>query len=121
MSNQEEEPLDPAVEAIRVKMVRLLAISGGIMMLGLMAVLISIVYKVTQDTSPAATASSAAATAGAASTNNEIVIPTGAQVMQTSQSSGRITLTLRLQDGSTAIQVHDASGALIANYAVREQ
>lgn len=114
MSNQEEEPLDPAVEAIRVKMVRLLAISGGIMMLGLMAVLISIVYKVTQDSSPAPKAA-------AASTDNEIVIPAGAQVVQTSQSGGRITLTLRLQDGATAIQVHDASGALIANYAVREQ
>ena len=114
MSNQEEEPLDPAVEAIRVKMVRRLAISGGIMMLGLMAVLISIVYKVTQDSSPAPKAA-------VASTNNEIVIPTGAQVMQTSQASGRITLTLRLQDGSTAIQVHDASGALVASYAVREQ
>lgn len=114
MSNQEEEPLDPAVEAIRVKMVRLLAISGGIMMLGLMAVLISIVYKVTQD-------SPTAPKAAVASTSNEIVIPTGAQVVQTSQTSGRITLTLRLQDGSTAIQVHDASGALVASYAVREQ
>ena len=116
MSNQEEEPLDPAVEAIRVKMVRLLAISGGIMMLGLMAVLISIVYKVTQDSSPAPKAATAMA-----STNNEIVIPAGAEVVATSQSGGRITLTLRLQDGATAIQVHDASGALIASYAVREQ
>ncbi|MCJ8310361.1 MAG: fimbrial protein [Rhizobiaceae bacterium] len=114
MSNQEEEPLDPAVEAIRVKMVRLLAISGGIMMLGLMAVLISIVYKVTQDSSPPPKAA-------VASTNNEIVIPAGAEVVATSQSGGRITLTLRLQDGATAIQVHDASGALIASYAVREQ
>ena len=114
MSNQEEEPLDPAVEAIRVKMVRLLAISGGIMMLGLMAVLISIVYKVTQDSSPPPKAP-------VASTNNEIFIPAGAEVVATSQSGGRITLTLRLQDGATAIQVHDASGALIASYAVREQ
>ena len=110
----EEEPLDPAVEAIRQKMVRLLMVSGGIMMLGLMAVLISIVYKVTQDSSPAPKAA-------VANTNNELVIPTGAEVMQTSQSSGRITLTLRLQDGSTAVQVHDASGALVASYAVREQ
>ena len=114
MSNQEEEPLDPAVEAIRVKMVRLLAISGGIMMLGLMAVLISIVYKVNQVEVPKAKPV-------VAKTNNEIVVPAGSQVIQTSQSNGRITLTLRLADGSTSIQVHDASGALVASYAVREQ
>lgn len=114
MSNQEEEPLDPAVEAIRVKMVRLLAISGGIMMLGLMAVLISIVYKVTQTDVPEPKPV-------AASTNNEILIPKGAQVVQTQQLGGRLTLTLKLADGSTSIQIHNASGALVASYAVREQ
>ena len=54
--SDEEEPLDPAVEAVRVKMVRLLAVSGGIMMLGLMAVLLAIVYKVNQDVEPKAAA-----------------------------------------------------------------
>ena len=114
MSSQEEELLDPVVEAIRVKMVRLLVVSGGIMMLGLMAVLISIVYKVNQIEVPKAKPV-------VASTNNEIRVPAGARVVQTSQASGRITLTLRLADGSTSIQVHDASGDLVASYAVREQ
>ena len=114
MSQQEEEPLDPAVEAIRVKMVRLLAISGGIMMLGLMAVLVSIVYKVTQDSEPKAKPV-------AASTVNEIVVPAGSQIVSSSQSYGRVMLTLKLADGSTQIQLHDLQGRLIATYAVREQ
>ncbi len=114
MSQQEEEPLDPAVEAIRKKMVRLLAISGGIMMLGLMAVLLSIVYKVTQDSEPKARAV-------AADTVNELAIPAGAQITQSSQSDGRIMLSLKLADGSTQIQLHDLKGKLLATYSVREQ
>ena len=114
MSQQEEEPLDPAVEAIRVKMVRLLAISGGIMMLGLMAVLVSIVYKVTQDSEPKAKPV-------AANPVNEVVVPAGSQIMTTSHSDGRLMLTLKLADGSTQIQLHDLQGKLITTYAVREQ
>ncbi len=114
MSQQEEEPLDPAVEAIRVKMVRLLAISGGIMMFGLMAVLISIVYKVTQDDVPKAKPV-------AVDTVNELVIPTGARIVQSSQADGRLMLTLELPDGSTRVQLHDLKGGLISSYTIREQ
>ena len=42
-------PLDPAAERLRRKLVRLLFVSGGIMMLGLIAVFAAIVYKVGQD------------------------------------------------------------------------
>lgn len=41
----DEKPLDPEMEKVRRKMVRLLAISIGIMFIGLMAVLGAIVYK----------------------------------------------------------------------------
>jgi hypothetical protein len=44
----EEKPLDPDMEKVRRKMVRLLAVSIGIMFIGLMAVLGAIVYKFTQ-------------------------------------------------------------------------
>jgi hypothetical protein len=45
----EEKPLDPEMEKVRRKMVRLLAVSIGIMFIGLMTVLGAIVYKFTQD------------------------------------------------------------------------
>ena len=44
--NDVDKPLDPAVERVRRKMMRLMLISIGIMMIGLMAVLGAIVYKI---------------------------------------------------------------------------
>src|SRR5690606_39955979 len=41
----DEKPLDPAVERVRRKMMRLMLVSIGIMMVGLMAVVGAIVYK----------------------------------------------------------------------------
>ncbi len=52
----EEQPLDPAMERVRRKMIRLLAVSIGIMVIGLMAVLAAIVYKINQPVSEVATA-----------------------------------------------------------------
>lgn len=46
LENEEEKPLDPEMERVRRKMVRLLAVSLGIMFLGVMAVLAGVVYKV---------------------------------------------------------------------------
>ncbi|OLP53636.1 hypothetical protein BJF92_05645 [Rhizobium rhizosphaerae] len=45
---QEDKPLDPAMESVRRKMMRLQLVSGGIMMVMFMAVLGAIVYKVTR-------------------------------------------------------------------------
>lgn len=115
MSKQEdEEPLDPAVEAVRVKMVRLLAVSGGIMVLGLMAVLFSIVYKINQN-------DDATSVAITANPENVLSVPSGSQVVSATQSDGRLTLTLQFADGSTRVQIHALNGAMIAGYTVREQ
>jgi hypothetical protein len=46
---QDDEPLDPQVEAIRKRLVRLLAVSGGIMVLGLLAVIIAVIYRLGGD------------------------------------------------------------------------
>ncbi|MCR9136262.1 MAG: hypothetical protein NXI27_09725 [Alphaproteobacteria bacterium] len=46
LDHEEEKPLDPEMEKVRRKMVRLLAVSLGIMFLGVMAVLAGVVYKV---------------------------------------------------------------------------
>ena len=50
----DEKPLDPEMEKVRRKMVRLLAVSIGIMFIGLMTVLGAIVYKFTSSDDPAA-------------------------------------------------------------------
>lgn len=48
-----EEPLDPAVERVRRKLVRLLMVSSGVMVLGFAAVVAAVVYRVSRDDAPA--------------------------------------------------------------------
>lgn len=45
---QEDKPLDPVMEGVRRKMIKLQLISGGIMAVMFLAVLVSIIYKLTQ-------------------------------------------------------------------------
>ena len=47
--NLEDKPLDPVMEGVRRKMVKLQLISGGIMAVLFLAVLVSIFYKLTRD------------------------------------------------------------------------
>jgi len=109
--DHDEEPLDPQVEAIRRKMMRLLMISSGTMMIGLMAVLIAIVYKVTSSTSSVPVAAAI----------KDIVLPKNATIVDTALSGDRIMLTLEMPDGSREIQVHSADGKLSATYSVSEE
>ena len=112
--HEEDEPLDPAVEAVRRKMVRLLAVSGGIMMLGLMAVLAAIVYKINDNSDPAQPVTVVEKT-------NTLKVPKGAQVQSTTVVNNSITLTLKLADGSTLIRVYRADGSLATSYVVSEE
>ena len=97
-SEIEEEPLDPKVEAIRVKMVRLLMVSGGIMMLGLMTVLIAIVYKINQGNEQAV---------ARVVDRGTITLPANAQLMDTALDGNRMMFTIKRADGTQAIQIYD--------------
>ena len=60
--DQEDKPLDPVMENVRRKMMRLQLVSGGIMLLMFMAVLAAIVYKInTRDGKPQTAATARAA------------------------------------------------------------
>lgn len=105
----EDEPLDPKVEAIRKKMVRLLLVSGAIMMIGLMTVLIAIVYKLNQSSAPAMAQTGA------------ISVPSGSKIVSTALGDGKIMLTVRDASGKNNILIFDESGNLISQLAVKEQ
>ncbi|UOM37017.1 hypothetical protein [Acuticoccus sp. I52.16.1] len=45
---EEEEPLDPAVERVRRKLVRLLLVSSSVMLLGFAAVAIAVFYRISE-------------------------------------------------------------------------
>jgi hypothetical protein len=46
----QDTELDPAMERVRRKLTRLLAVSAGIMGLGFVAVLVAVIYRVSEDT-----------------------------------------------------------------------
>jgi hypothetical protein len=70
----EDKPLDPATEAVRRKMVRLLLGSFGVMVLGLIAVFSAIVYKM----------STGAVSIASGPLEAEIALPAGSRILSTS-------------------------------------
>lgn len=107
----EEEPLDPQVEAIRQKMMRLLLISGGIMMIGLMAVLLAIVYKVTQGSQAIPVVPAEA----------ELKLPADARIVSAASDGDRLTVTIRLPDGTNEIRIYAADASLRTRYTVVDE
>lgn len=107
-ADEQEAPLDPAFEKVRRKMVRLLIVSASVIILGLMAVVFSIVYRVNKlppDTAPAANVPANELAVPAA--QQSITLPTGFTVESTSISGNRILLFGTAGDGEKRIVIHD--------------
>lgn len=108
--NDEDKPLDPAVERVRRKMMRLMAISVGIMMVGLMAVLFAIVYKISVRGGPTVQDGDYFETA--------LSLPQGSRVISQSLSGDRLTLLVE-HDGQQAVLVFDtAAGKLVGRIGI---
>jgi len=109
----DEKPLDPDMEKVRRKMVRLLAVSIAIMFIGLMAVLGAIVYKFTRsDDSNVATkvpSSSSMAVPADAPIEAVAALPQGFTVESVSLDGTRIGFFGRAEDGSRRLIIHDLS------------
>lgn len=108
-----DEPLDPRVEAVRRKLVRLLAVGGGVMVLGFAALVVAVVYRVNAGSD---SARPAAVSAPVTLAPVALAVPAGARVTGTAVSDGRIALTLTLPDGRRVIRVHDTRGQLVVQY-----
>lgn len=104
-----EKPLDPAMERVRRKLVRLLAVSIGTLLIGLMAVLGAVVYKTGDNGDVPAEAYRATLT-----------LPSGFSIDSTSYSDGRILVFGEDGEGLARILLFDAaSGSLVADHRVR--
>lgn len=90
-----DEVLDPAVERIRVKLMRLMLLAVGTLLLGLIAVFAAFLYRSTESPSSAA---------GEA----EIKLLPGASVRSTALSESGILVTIDLPDGSVDLVVLDS-------------
>jgi hypothetical protein len=107
-----EKPLDPAMEKVRRKMVRLLVISIGVMMAGLMAVLYTLVHKISDR--PIKAVAPVTSEAGFAAIPGKeigatIALPTGAQINNQSLSGSRILMDVTLTDGKRQTIIFDVT------------
>jgi hypothetical protein len=104
-ADEQEAPLDPAFEKVRRKMIRLLVISSSVIILGLMAVVFSIVYRVNR-IPPAATVPAAAEEVAPAA-RQTIALPEAFVVENTSISGNRILILGAGPDGRKRMFVYD--------------
>lgn len=113
----EEKPLDPAMENVRRKMVRLQLVSGGIMLVMFMAVLAAIVYKVTRtDGKPESRMSAGLEVPSDAPISAQVALPDGFTVDSVSQSQGQILFYGTLAGGARKAILFDiAAGRIIAD------
>lgn len=110
---EEDKPLDPAVENVRRKLVRFALINLGLLFVALMAVVVALVYK-SRTAEPAVVP--------AETVQADILLPAGATVSSQSLSGNRILLDVRLADGSKTLFVYDiADGRLVGRFAIKAQ
>ena len=98
--DQDEKPLDPAMENVRRKMVRLMIVSGTVMVVSLMAVFGAIVYKAMR---PASKNPVATGVPSDAPVSASVALPAGFVVQSTSLAGNQM-----LFYGVTAAGQHQA-------------
>jgi hypothetical protein len=118
---EQEEPLDPAMERIRRKMVLLQLVSGGIMFVCFMAVLGAIVYKINQRTDEPST--TVAASGGFAVPADQplaatAALPAGFEVQQVSLSGSQILFYGQLSGGRKLFIFDLSIGRMVADVTV---
>jgi hypothetical protein len=116
--DDDEAPLGPAQERLRRKLVRLLFVSGGIMMLGLIAVFAAIVYRLGDQSRALKSPDGAAAFFSAeAPVEGRIAVPPGYRLIGATLDGERALLTLAAPDGSSLLLLVDLkTGAALARH-----
>ncbi len=120
--DKEEKPLDPAVENVRRKLVRFMAVNLGLLFLALMVAVAAIVYKSRSRAPVEPVAASDIPTPAGAAQTGDIVLPVGARIVSQSLSGNRIAIDAELADGGREIFVYDmAAQRIVGRYAVRNR
>jgi len=120
-NDEDEKPLDPAVERVRRRVMRFIAINLGILFLALMAVAIAIVYRLGSRDEATPPAEGAATPAGSVAAEGTIVLPPGARIVSQALSDGRLAVQIETADGERAYLIYDlAAGSVVGRIAVEE-
>lgn len=104
--DQDEKPLDPALERVRRRMMRLQIVSVVIMVVSLMAVFGAVVYKTTHSAPPEA-ASKAALVPSEGPVNTRALLPQGFSVQSVAMSGNRVLFYGQTADGLRQALVFD--------------
>jgi hypothetical protein len=120
--DEEEAPLDPAQERLRRKLVRLLFVSGGIMMLGLIAVFSAIVYKLGEGGGARQSPAGDVSFSAKAPVEGRIAVPSGYRLIGATLDGERALLSLEAPDGSSLLLLVDLrTGAELARHRLVEE
>lgn len=116
----DEKPLDPAVERVRRKLLRFVAINLGLLLVAVMAVIGAIVYKWEPGAAREAGDEAVSAPEGEMLTG-EIVLPAGARILSHSLSGNRLTLHAET-GGAGSIFIYDiAERRIIGRFDLRSE
>jgi hypothetical protein len=115
---EEEKPLDPAMENVRRKMVRLQIVSGAIMFVSLMAVFGAVVYK-TMRSEPAADSAASPGVPSDSPIRATATLPLGFRIHSTSLSGSQILFFGETVEGQRKALVFDMkAGRVVADVTV---
>lgn len=119
--DEDEKPLDPAVENVRRKLVRFIVINLGILFVALMAVVVALVYRATQvGEDRSAPVSELPVPSEGGLLEGRIDLPRGARVVDHSLSGNILSLMVELGD-ARAIHLYDmTSGRLVGRFTLPE-
>jgi len=117
---QEDKPLDPVMENVRRKMIKLQLVSAGIMLVMLMAVLGAVVYKVTRSNDKDVAQTTAVAVPSDAPLTAVAALPAGFEVSNVALSGGQILFYGAVAGGDRKAIVFDiAAGRIVADISVK--
>ena len=118
--DQEDKPLDPAMENVRRKMVKLQLVSAGVMLVMLMAVLGTIVYKLTRTDAKAPVQAAAAFVPSEAPVNAVAALPAGFTVTNVALSGSQVLFYGNLPGAEPRAIVFDIGARrIVADVTVR--
>ncbi|HTO29597.1 MAG TPA: hypothetical protein VL202_00225 [Pararhizobium sp.] len=117
---QEDKPLDPVIENVRRKMIKLQMVSAGVMVVMLMVVLSAIVYKLTRPGKAEMAQATAVAVPSDAPLTATAALPAGFEVSDVALSGGQILFYGSIAGGQRKAIVFDiAAGRVVADVAVK--
>ncbi len=129
MTNQideEEAPLDPVMERVRKKMIRLLVISMGTIFISLMVVVYTIVYKINtlpEDAEEEASNSSqiqASFNVADFQETIELNAPVGAELTSSQLEGNLLVLQFRLPNSQTEVRIINLlSGEVVSTVSIK--